>query len=411
MKLIVCIALCLLVACGCTAQMEASPNAVQTAGVLPGENEPTPKPVSDGQSALEPSTFSQVNTLPGVTLRTAQTAYPPSMEQLLLVWENGNDAEYTYGEWFVIERQEDGAWYTLPYSSSWPGEPAFDSIGYLLRPGSTVAQQVNPNFIYAPLQEGTYRVVKEILEVLAPGDFDKHYLTAEFKVAEDAPQPPGAIAPIASLDTSEVAYIVQYDGSQPPDVPAQVWASPDEIAQRLYSLQSIQLIERVSDASPAGEVPGGSSYTLIHRFDGSTLSVEFALDTVTFGEGYYSYVQLPHEEPELLLGMRLERHSYPAGTQAVDYTIFNLGQNTGSVTLVPMLERMTPSGWQEVPVKTGSGFCGTPDPLPVTGLHGTLPLSLFLEAREGTFCLSFRAADEYGIETVVADVFTLEKAG
>ena len=405
MKLIVCIALCLLVACGCTAQMEASPKAIQTAGVY------EPQPLSDGQSALEPSAFTQVNTLPGVTLRTAQAAYPPGIEQILLVWKNGSDAEYTYGEWFVIERQEDGVWYTLPYSSSLPGEPAFNSIGYLLRPDSTIAQEVKANFIYAPLQEGTYRAVKDILEVREPGDYDKHYLTAEFEIAADAPQPLGGIASIAALDVSDVAYIAHYDDSQPPDIPAQVWASPDEIAQRLYSLQSIRLIEKTSDVSPAKEVPGETSYTQIHCFDGSTLSVEFALDTVSFGEGYYSYVQLPHAEPDLLLGMRLEQHSYPAGAQAVDYTIFNRGQNTVSVTLVPMLERMTPSGWQEVPVKTGTGFCGTPDPLPVTGLNGTLPLSLFPEAKEGTFRLSFRAADEYGIETVVATVFTLEKAG
>jgi hypothetical protein len=41
---------------------------------------------------------------------------------------------------------------------------------------------VDWEWLYGNLDNGEYRIVKNVLDFKAPGDFDTHYLAAEFRV-------------------------------------------------------------------------------------------------------------------------------------------------------------------------------------------------------------------------------------
>ena len=62
-------------------------------------------------------------------------------------------------------------------------ERAWNDIGYILKPNSTREEEVNLEWIYGNnFESGTYRIVKDIIYIREPGDYDKYYVTAEFNI-------------------------------------------------------------------------------------------------------------------------------------------------------------------------------------------------------------------------------------
>lgn len=118
----------------------------------------------------------EVNRLDGVSMRMEQ--YQSTEGEVEFV--NTTDTEYIYGEYYDIQVQKDGVWYSLQYAVD--GNVAFNAVGYNAAAGTTSVWQVNWEWLYGELPAGQYRIVKDILDVREPGDYTKYYLAAEFEI-------------------------------------------------------------------------------------------------------------------------------------------------------------------------------------------------------------------------------------
>lgn len=72
---------------------------------------------------------------------------------------NNSGEEFSYGEYFSLQKQIDGQWYTIPVREDNVG---FQDIAYILPDGESASETYNLN-IYGTLEPGTYRLVVETL--------------------------------------------------------------------------------------------------------------------------------------------------------------------------------------------------------------------------------------------------------
>ena len=116
----------------------------------------------------------EVNTLPDVKL--SMNKYKSWEGEVSL--RNNAEESYTYGEWFEIQYKYGEEWHRVPYIS----EFGYHDIAYALPAGKSEAIHINWSKIYGELPVGTYRIVKDVIDYRSPGDYDKHYLAAEFEI-------------------------------------------------------------------------------------------------------------------------------------------------------------------------------------------------------------------------------------
>lgn len=211
-----------------------------------------------------------------------------------------------------------------------------------------------------------------------------------------------------ALEPEDIAYIERFDGSTDPDTSSYVWASDARVAEALAWIAGIEPLEFVSLESPARDTPGGSYSLLLHCFDGRTVAVGFALDTVLTDRGYYTYAKRVEQAAPPPFSLHTSEPSYSYKTDGIPITLVNKTDQTGSMSFVPALERMSEEGWTAL--NTVGGFCGTPDPFP-PGVKdaGAVPLSLFEDVTPGVYRLSFYATDAGGTEYRICAVFRLEE--
>lgn len=69
-----------------------------------------------------------------------------------------NATKYTYGEWYVIQKEENGKWYNLQTKVK---EYGFNSIGYEVDEKNEVKFVVDWKWLYGELPQGSYRIIKE----------------------------------------------------------------------------------------------------------------------------------------------------------------------------------------------------------------------------------------------------------
>ena len=96
-----------------------------------------------------------------------------------LEFVNRLDRDLQYGEWFDIQRRVDGEWYSLSYAIDNVG---FHQVAYLLPKGETSIKTITWDWMYGELPSGEYRIVTDVMDYRAPGDFDKYYLAEEFEI-------------------------------------------------------------------------------------------------------------------------------------------------------------------------------------------------------------------------------------
>ncbi len=70
---------------------------------------------------------------------------------------NNSREEFTYGEYYSLQKQIDGTWYTLPIME---GNVGFPDIACILPAGESTEKQYNLD-IFGPLEPGTYKLVVE----------------------------------------------------------------------------------------------------------------------------------------------------------------------------------------------------------------------------------------------------------
>ena len=69
-----------------------------------------------------------------------------------------NLTKYTYEEWYVIQKEENGKWYNIPTKVK---EYGFNSIGYEVDENNEVKFVIDWKWLYGELPQGSYRIIKE----------------------------------------------------------------------------------------------------------------------------------------------------------------------------------------------------------------------------------------------------------
>lgn len=126
----------------------------------------------------EPTEYESVNNLDGVTMIVKEGTV--SSTGLTVMFENKSDKRCIYSEDFLLEKKIEGKWYQVPFI---PGASyGFGEPGYELDSSNVSDWTVDWEWLYGNLDSGEYRIVKSILDVREPGDYDEHNLIAEFTI-------------------------------------------------------------------------------------------------------------------------------------------------------------------------------------------------------------------------------------
>lgn len=79
--------------------------------------------------------------------------------EITVLIANNSGEEFTYGEYFSLQKQIDGQWYTMPVRADNVG---FQDIAHILPDGESASETYNLD-IYGTLEPGMYRLVVETL--------------------------------------------------------------------------------------------------------------------------------------------------------------------------------------------------------------------------------------------------------
>jgi len=107
-----------------------------------------------------------------IQISSDQKTYSIPIKQLHLIIENTGSTELVFSPAVYVEKLESDGWYQIPYK-----DIAFTEIGIVLAAGGTHADEVPMDQLHYQLQEGTYRIVKE----LNTGS-EQTVLAAEFEI-------------------------------------------------------------------------------------------------------------------------------------------------------------------------------------------------------------------------------------
>jgi len=136
------------------------------------ENEPQLSKIDfSGQESFT----EEVNTLDGVTMYMEKLKSTEGDVEI----RNESGRELQYGDWYDIQVQQDGSWYSLPLIID---NAAYQDIAYPVQDQSTSVWEINWSYFYGELPAGKYRIVKDITDLREPGDYTKYYLAAEFEI-------------------------------------------------------------------------------------------------------------------------------------------------------------------------------------------------------------------------------------
>ena len=135
---------------------------------------------ADIETDWEPTQYADVNQLEDVTMTAKEGAVSPT--EVTLVLGNNSDTDLEYGEYFILEKKINEAWYEVPVTIE--GDYGFNDIAYALPSNEKVEVDIDLEWLYGIIDKGKYRIVKDVIEFRDTGDFDKHYLAAEFSMEE-----------------------------------------------------------------------------------------------------------------------------------------------------------------------------------------------------------------------------------
>lgn len=129
----------------------------------------------DKEAEWEETPYDTVNDVEGVIL--AYKEGTASVTDVTVIFENGTDKEYMYGEEFFIEKKVDDTWHQVPVALI---DYGFIGIGYPLSPSSEAEKVYDWEVVYGELPAGTYRIVTSVIETTDEGGVADYHLAAEF---------------------------------------------------------------------------------------------------------------------------------------------------------------------------------------------------------------------------------------
>ena len=129
---------------------------------------------------LVPSKYDEVNNLDGVTMVVKGENIVAT--GITVHFDNRSEKNCIYGEFYVLEMKVDDKWFEVPVV--FEGNYGFNAIGYELKQNVTSEWSTDWEWLYGALDEGEYRIVKDILDFRGTGDYDTYILAAEFSVGK-----------------------------------------------------------------------------------------------------------------------------------------------------------------------------------------------------------------------------------
>ncbi len=139
-RILVCL-LCVLLLAGC--------GRGESGGGVP-QPEDTVETAPTETEALEPGT--------GLVMEMEHACYDASVSRCAYFVRNGTDETVEFGEDYSVQRQNNGKWESLRYKEN----HGFSSIGYCLAPGGTMALTCWMEMFQEELENGVYRMVKQV---------------------------------------------------------------------------------------------------------------------------------------------------------------------------------------------------------------------------------------------------------
>ena len=133
-----------------------------------------PEEISLDEIVMDANSY-VVNNLEGVTLQMEEYDSRSGEVEIL----NETDMDIQFGEWFEIQVLMGNAWVKLPYVID---SVAFNEPAYNAPKDETAVWEVQWEWIYGELPEGTYRIIKDVMDFRGTGDFTKYYLADEFEI-------------------------------------------------------------------------------------------------------------------------------------------------------------------------------------------------------------------------------------
>lgn len=119
----------------------------------------------------------EVNNFEGVTMVLVEDSVTTTNVYVTML--NETDRDVQYGSSYDLQKSEDGKWYSLSYIiENW----AFTDEAYTLVKGEPAKIAINWKTFHGVLPEGSYRVVKSVMDFRGTGDYDTYYLAAEFNI-------------------------------------------------------------------------------------------------------------------------------------------------------------------------------------------------------------------------------------
>ena len=115
--------------------------------------------------------------LDGASMVIKEGTLSRSGASILITDYSESDEVHTYGDWFRIDEYVDGKWVELePIIDDY----GFNAIGYTVDENHELEMDVNWEWLYGELEDGTYRLVKDV----AVSSMQSKYVYAEFVLSK-----------------------------------------------------------------------------------------------------------------------------------------------------------------------------------------------------------------------------------
>ena len=89
-----------------------------------------------------------------------------------IILKDTNEEPFLYGEWYSVEKYDDGQWTEVePIIENY----GFTMIGYIPDENDEVKFEINWEWLYGKLPEGSYRLIKSV---------DNKYISVSFDITE-----------------------------------------------------------------------------------------------------------------------------------------------------------------------------------------------------------------------------------